>query len=126
VERTHLGQAMRWLLIACGPMNLGGVAVFAPPFPGLRNLVGLPDAHPLYLWVLTTWLPLFGIAYFWMGWTGKADRTFLAVGAAGKATFAVILLVLWGNGELPMIAGLVGLPDLVLAAIFAAWLWRTR
>ncbi len=125
VER-NLGPKIRWLLMACGPMNLGGVATFAPPFPYLRNMVGLPDAHPLYLWVLTAWLPLFGIAYFWMGWTGKADRTFMAVGAAGKATFAVILLALWGNGGLPMTAGMVGLPDLALAGVFAAWLWRTK
>lgn len=121
-----LGRTMRWLLVACGPMNLGGVAVFAPPFPQLRSLVGIPDAHPLYLWVLTAWLPLFGVAYFGMGWTGRADRTFLAVGAAGKATFAGILLALLGNGELSITAGLVGLPDLVLAAVFAAWLWRTK
>ena len=93
-----MGRVMRWLLMACGLMNLGGVATFAPPFPQLRNQVGLPEAHPLYLWVLTAWLPLFGIAYFWMGWTGKVDRTFLAVGAAGKATFALILFALWGIG----------------------------
>lgn len=120
-----LGRNMRWLLMACGPMNLGG-AVFAPPSQYLRNVVGIPEAHPLYLWVLSAWLPLLGIAYFWMGWTGRTDRTFMAVGAAGKATFAVILLALWGNGELPMTAGFVGLPDLVLACVFAAWLWRTR
>lgn len=115
---------MRWLLMACGLMNLGSVATFAPPFPQLRQQVGLPEAHPLYLWVLTAWLPLFGLAYFRMGWTGRVDRTFLAVGAAGKATFALILLALWGSGELPMTPGLVGLPDLVLAAVFAWWLWR--
>lgn len=126
MDRNRLGRRMRWLLMACGPMNLGGVAVFAPPFPHLREVVGLPDAHPLYLWVLTAWLPLFGVAYFRTGWTGKADRTFLAVGAVGKATFAVILLVLWGSGGLPMTAGLVGLPDLVFAGVFAGWLWRTR
>ncbi len=121
-----LGSKMRWLLMACGPMNLGGIATFAPPFPRLRNMVGLPKAHPLYLWTLTAWLPLFGIAYFWMGWTGKADRTFMAVGAAGKATFALILLALSLNGELSLTAGLVGLPDLLLAGVFAAWLWRTK
>jgi hypothetical protein len=92
-----VGRGMRYLLMACGLMNLGGVATFAPPFPLLRNQVGLPEAHPLYLWVLTAWLPLFGVAYFWMGWTGRMDRTFLAVGAAGKATFALILLALWGE-----------------------------
>ncbi|WP_439621931.1 hypothetical protein [Gemmata sp.] len=126
MEQNRLGRGMRWLLMACGPMNLGGTAVFAPSFPYLRDTVGLPDAYPLYLWVLTAWLPLFGIAYFWMGWTGRADRTFMAVGAAGKATFAVILLALWWNEELPVTAGLIGLPDLALAGAFAAWLWRTR
>lgn len=126
MDRNHYGPRMRCLLMACGPMNLGGVAVFAPPFPHFRNMIGLPEAHPLYLWVLTAWLPLFGIAYFWMGWTGRADRTFMAVGAAGKATFAIIVLAMWGNGELPMTAGLIGLPDLMLAGVFVAWLWRTR
>jgi hypothetical protein len=119
-----VGRGMRWLLMACGLMNLGGGATFAPPFPQLRTRVGLPDAHPLYLWVLTAWLPVFGTAYFWMGWSGRVDRTFLEVGAAGKATFAIILLALWGNGDLPPTAGLVGLPDLVLAGVFAAWLRR--
>ncbi|VTR93395.1 unnamed protein product [Gemmata massiliana] len=126
MEQKRLGAGMRWLLMACGPMNLGAVAVFAPPFPHLRNMVGLPEARPLYLWVLMAWLPLFGMGYFWMGWSGKASRAFMAVGGAGKATFAVILLALWTNGELPATAGLVGLPDLVLAGVFAAWLWRTR
>ena len=74
--------------------------------------------------MLTAWLPVFGTTYFWMGWTGEMDRTFLAVGAAGKATFAIILLALWGNGDLPLSAGLVGLPDLVLAGVLAAWLRR--
>jgi hypothetical protein len=60
------------------------------------------------------------------GLDGESDRTFMAIGAAGKATFAVILLALWGNGELPMTAGLIGLPDPALAGAFAAWLWRTR
>lgn len=112
--------------MACGFINLNAVAVFAPAFPLLRDLIGIPEAHPLYLWVLTAWLPIFGIAYFWMGWKGAIDRTFLAVRAAGKATFALILLALWANGELSIIAGMAGLPDLVLAALFSAWLWRTR
>lgn len=38
-----LGPKMRWLLMARGPMNLGGVFAFAPPSPHLRNTVGLPE-----------------------------------------------------------------------------------
>lgn len=49
MEPTRFGRGMRWLLMACGPMNLVGVAVFAPPFPYLRDMYGLPGAHPLYL-----------------------------------------------------------------------------
>lgn len=46
----------------------------------------------------------------------------MAVGAAGKATFAVIVVAMWGNSELPMTVGLIGIPDLVLAGVFVAWL----
>ena len=53
VADQTLGPKIRWLLMACGPMSLGGVATFAPPFPHIRNMVGLPEVHPLYLWVLT-------------------------------------------------------------------------
>lgn len=112
--------------MTCGPMNLAAVAVFAPPWPYIRTMVGLPEAHPLYLWVMTAWVPLFGMAYFRMGWTGRLDRTFLAVGTAGKATFALILLGLGVNKELPASAAVLGLPDLGLATVFVCRLCRTR
>jgi hypothetical protein len=128
VALTHhsIGPKMRWLLMACGPMNLGATVVFAPPSTALRGMVGLPEPHPLYLLVLAVWIPIFGIAYFRMGWTGKVDRTFLAVGAAGKASFALILLGLWLAGELSPLTAMIGLPDLILAGVFAGWLRRTR
>ena len=86
----------------------------------------MPEAHPLYPWVLSIWILIFGAAYFRMGQTGRADRTFLAAGAAGKATFAVLLIALAATGELPPQAVAVGLPDLALAGVFIGWLSRNR
>jgi hypothetical protein len=117
---------MRLLLLACGPMNLNGAVIFAPPVTAFRPMVGLPEAHPLYLWVISIWILIFGVAYFWMGVTGEPSRMFLAVGAAGKAAFALLLVTLAATGALPPMAAGVGLPDLGLAAVFAVWLFRTR
>jgi hypothetical protein len=117
---------MRLLLLVCGPMNVNGAVIFAPPMTALRPMLGLPEAHPLYLWVFSIWILIFGAAYFWMGATGRPSRMFLAVGAAGKATFALLLIALSVTGELPPQAAGVGLPDLGLAMVFAVWLTRTR
>src|SRR4051812_3710010 len=102
---------MRILLLACGPLNINGATIFAPPVTAFRPVLGLPEAHALYLWVISIWILIFGAAYFWMGVTGRVDRTFLAVGAAGKATFALLLIALALAGDLPPQAAGVGLPD---------------
>jgi len=125
VDNTILEPRLRALLKAGGPINAIGALIFAPPFPWVRQLFGLPDGHALYLWVLSIWIGVFGIAYWSMGVSGRADRTFLAVGAAGKASFALALLALAATGEIPPVAVLVGLPDLAMAVVFAAWLRRT-
>lgn len=125
IHTTILEPRLRALLKASGPINAIGALIFAPPFPWVRQLFGLPDGHALYLWVLSIWIGVFGIAYWSVGVSGRADRTFLAVGAAGKASFALALMALAAAGEIPPIAVLVGLPDLAMAAVFAAWLRRT-
>ena len=117
---------VRTLLRASGPINAFGALIFAPPFPYVRRLFGLPDGSPVYLWVLSIWIFVFGVAYWHVGVSGRADRTFLAVGAAGKAAFALVLIVAAASGTLPGVAVLVGLPDLAIATVFAAWLLRTR
>jgi hypothetical protein len=123
---NQLGPRMRWLLMACGPMNVIGAISFAPPVTAGRASLGLPEAPPFYLWLIAAWILAFGAAYFWQGWTGRADRTFLAVGAFGKAVFAGLLIAGAVAGELPPTAVAGGLPDLALAVVFAGWLWRTR
>jgi hypothetical protein len=125
VDNTILDPNLRLLLKASGPINAIGALIFAPPFPWVRQLFGLPDGHALYLWVLSIWIFVFGVAYWSIGVSGRADRTFLAVGAAGKASFALALIALAAVGEIPPVAILVGLPDLAMAAVFAAWLRRT-
>ena len=116
---------MRWLLIACGPMNMVGAVTFSPPASAVRHAFGLPDAAPFYLWVLSTWVLAFGVAYFHQGWTGRANRGVLAIGAWGKGVFAWRLIAMTVTGEVPRLTGIAAIPDLVLTIIFSAWLWRS-
>ncbi len=121
-----LGPVMRALLLTSGPMNAGGALLFAPPLAGLRRGLGLPAAEPFYLWILSAWVLAFGVAYWHMGWTGRADRGVLAIGAWGKAVFALSVFALAAGGGVAPLAVAGALPDLVMAAAFAWWLWRTR
>lgn len=125
-DPNRLDARMVSLLKASGPINVVGALIFAPPLPWVRQIFGLPDGHELYLWVMSAWILAFGIGYWSLGVSGRADRTFLAVGAAGKASFALVLIALAGAGRLSPLAAVVGLPDLVIAGMFASWLARTR
>lgn len=120
----------RWLrraLVLTGVLNLAAACVFAPPFPTLRALAGFPESgHPFYGWLVAAWIFFFGLAYLWLGFSSSPERLFLAVGTAGKASFAGLLIVLSLTGELPAKAPLAGLVDLLLAGFFAYWLFATR
>jgi len=120
----ELDPTMRWILLAGGPINATGALIFAPPFPWVRELFGLPGGHTLYLWVVSAWILLFGIGYVRAGLAGRADTTFLWVATGGKASFSLALLAMAMSGEIPAVAAIVGLPDLALAAYFANWLLR--
>ncbi len=117
-------RTMRMVLVSGGPVNAIGALIFAPPLPWVRELFGLPGGHALYLWILSIWILLFGVAYSAMGLSGRIDRTFLWVAAGGKATFSLALVAMAMAGEIPFVAALVGLPDLALAGYFARWLLR--
>jgi hypothetical protein len=115
----------RQALAATAVMNIAGSAAFTPLGAGLRAAVGMPDAHPVWLLTVGSFILIFGFGYATLAFTGRPDRTFLAVGAAGKATFALLLAAMGLAGEIPLLVATAGLPDLVFAAIFTRWLVRT-
>lgn len=124
--RANLGRGMRLLLLCCGPMNVAGALCFSPPITAVRREFGLAEPPPFYLWVLSAWILAFGVAYFVQGWTGRADRGVLAVAAWGKGVFAGLLIGMSITGEISPFAGVAVLPDLILAFVFAGWLWASR
>lgn len=109
----------RRALLATAVMNVAGGVVLLPPFPAARSLVGVPEAPPVYGWLLASFVLLFGAGYWRLAHGGREERLFLQVAAAGKTAFALILAASWLAGELPFVAALAGTPDLVFAAIFA-------
>ncbi len=113
---------MRRLLLASGPVNAVGALLFAPPMDGLRYRFGLPGADAFYLWILSSWVFAFGVAYVYMGWTGRVDRGVVALGAWGKATFGVAFLALVIQGRVPATTAAGAGIDLGLAAAFVWWL----
>ncbi len=113
---------MRWMLLVSGPMNLGGAVLFAPPMGALRDAFGLPPSDPFYLWILSAWVLAFGVAYFYMGYTGRASRGVIALGAWGKAVFALLVMALAARWGLSAVAAAGAVPDLVMAVTFAWWL----
>ena len=114
------------MLLFCGPMNVAGAVCFCPPFTVARQQFGLPEPDPFYLWLLSAWILAFGVAFFVQGWTGRANRSVLALAAWGKGVFAVLLLAGVARGKLQPFAFAAALPDLALAVVFAAWLWQSR
>jgi hypothetical protein len=120
-----LGPVMRWMLLASGPMNLGGAVLFAPPMGAVRDGFRLPPSDPFYLWILSAWVLAFGVAYFYMGVTGRASRGVIALGAWGKAVFALLVMGLAMSGRVSPLAGVGAVPDLVMAVTFAWWLYAT-
>ena len=119
-------QFFRRALLATAAMNIAGFFALLPPLPALRALVGVPEAPPLYGWLLASFILFFGLGYWRLASGRNEERLFLQVAAAGKATFALLLIAFWLNGDLPITAPLAGSPDLAFAAIFAARLHATR
>ena len=115
---------LRGALLASGPVNLMGAALFAPPCVALRAAFGVPEAPAFYLWTLSLWVLAFGVAYAHAGWRGRADGSLLALGAVGKGVFVVLMLGMAWRGEVPVTTALVSLWDLVLALIFGHAWWR--
>jgi hypothetical protein len=117
---------MRWTLLATAVYNMFGVLVFIPLLSVGRKLIGLPDAHPFYLWLVTIWIGSFGLLYIWVAVTARSDRAFVMIAAIGKFAFWSLNFIFWLRGEFPGIAPIVASGDLITAVIFGWWLWKTR
>lgn len=129
METNHnlMGKGMRRLMLAAAVLNTLGAITFIPALTGLRTRGHLPnDAHPVYLWMISLWILFFGAAYLYLGLTGKVEKVFVAVGAAGKLSFFGLLLGFAVAGDLPIQAASSGIADLVFGSVFTVWLWRTR
>ncbi len=108
-------------LIATFFMNMAGALMFVPSFRLLREFGGLPEAgNPFYSLILSLWIFFFGIFYLRLWFAKTPERFFVAIGALGKSSFAVLLAVLALTGDLPLRAAFAGLPDLIIAVIFFA------
>lgn len=115
---------LRAALLASGPLNVMGAALFAPPSVALRAWFGVPEAPPFYQWTLSLWVLAFGAAYAHAGWRGRADGSLLALGAFGKGVFVALMAWMPWRGEVPVATALAATSDLVPAAIFGHAWWR--
>ena len=119
----------RWLRIALGyttALNLFGAVSFSPLGRPIQRWAEFPDAPDLYLWSVASFILGMGGAYGWMCWTNRPNRLVIALACYGKATFALILFQGYLTDALPLLGALSGLPDLILAGLFGAWLLSTR
>ena len=119
-------EFFRRALLATAVMNIGGFFALAPPFPVLRRLVGVPEAPPLYGWLLALWILFFGLGYLRLAFARTEERLFLQIAAAGKASFILLLIGFWLRGDVPILAPISASPDLAFAALFAVRLYETR
>ena len=110
-------------MLAAAALNLVGAVTFMPRAQALRLMGGFPVlAHPFYLSTIGVFILVFGLVYLWAGVTGKADRQFVAVGAAGKLAFCGLIVRYWWAGLLPTTAVTSGIGDLVIGILFLVWL----
>lgn len=117
---------MRWTLILTGIYNVFGVLLFIPLLSIGRRLIGIPDAHPFYLWLVTIWIGSFALLYVWVAVTRRPDRAFIMIAFIGKFAFWGLTLIFWLIGDFRVIAPIVASGDLITAILFARWLWKTR
>jgi len=118
---------MRVVMYVTALLNLLGGLTFVPYMRPMRAMSGFPEvAHPLFLSTIGALLIIFGLAYLWSAVTGRADRQFVAVAAAGKLAFFVLLVRYWAAGLVPALGIASGSGDLVIGSLFLTWLLTTR
>jgi hypothetical protein len=114
---------LRRAFLATAVMNVCGALLFLPFAAPVRALVGVPPGeHAVYLVTLAMFVLLFGVAYGYAGWTGRADELFVALAVAGKLSFVAILVAFWLAGSVAFTAPLSAAGDLVFGLLFLTWL----
>lgn len=121
-----LERWMQWTLVLTAIYNVFGVLLFIPIFTFGRRLIGLPGAHPFYLWLVTIWIGSFAILYVWLAVSRRRDRAFIMIAAIGKFAFFSLNMIFWLTGDFPVIAPVVSCGDLITAALFWWWLWQPK
>ncbi len=118
---------MKWVLLVTAAMNMFGAILFVPFVPFFREFYGLPSAvHPLYLWIIASWIFFFGLCYLWLGITERHEPLFLVIAAAGKISFSVLIIIYWISGDVPVIAAAGSLLDLLFGLFFLFNLRQTN
>ncbi len=126
-DTMHLSNSMRLAMYSTALMNAVGAYALSPMGASIREISGLPRAeHPFFLTTLSLFVLLFGLAYFWVGWSGQVESLFLSVAAAGKLSFFGTLTIYSLLGQLPMRTAFLGGGDLFFGALFLFWLYRYR
>ena len=114
---------MRRTLFATAAMNIVAAFGFLPSARLARVAAGLPEEAPaVYLLMIGMFVLLFGVGYLWTATSGRAERLFIALSAAGKITFCGLLATLWATGTLSIQAPIAAAPDLVFGLLFLVWL----
>lgn len=104
--------------------NFAAAFLFAFPSSSPGHFAGLPPVVPdLYRMLLGFFVVLFGGAYAWLARQPNIDRPLVAFATIGKAGAFGIILALWLVGRSPGRGVLAAIGDLVLAGIFAWWLF---
>jgi hypothetical protein len=122
----RLPNWMRGTLIATAIYNVFGVLLFIPVLSIGRRLIGIPNAHPFYLWHVTILIGSFAVLYIWVAARKRSETAFLIIAVIGKFGFWSLNLIFWLTGDFRILAPIVASGDLITAILFASWLWKTR
>ncbi|HEY9877979.1 MAG TPA: hypothetical protein V6D29_05960 [Leptolyngbyaceae cyanobacterium] len=118
----------RYCLSATAIFNLFGAISFAPPiYYRTADSLGFPKYEsPFLLWVLASWILIFGLAYAWLAIKAKPEYLFVAVAAACKVAIALFLIGFYLSGDLPAISLFAAAGDLLFALIFIIWIFLSQ
>lgn len=118
----------RYCLAITSVFNGLGAISFAPPvYRSIAGILGLTgEVSDFSLWVIASWILIFGVGYAWLAIKAKPEKLFIAIAAACKIAIAFLFFYYWFIGELPPFALVAGLGDLVFAVIFIFWLFSNQ